>query len=492
MNVPPDKKQILHLVLTDPEAATDLILDLYRTIQEQTIIIQKQADKIAELESRIEDLEAQLKQNSRNSSRPSSSDLYKPKPKSLRKRSGKKPGGQKNHEGKTLSMVEDPDEIISHTVSTCECGHSLHGILPKEVLKRQVFEIPKIKISVIEHQAEVKICPICGRRNVGVFPPDVNNLTQYGPNFKSEVLYLKDELIIPFHKTATYFKDKYDQQISPATIQNIRKEAYEALDSYQSEIEENIIHSPVLHSDETGLRVTGKRWWLHTIGNEKLTLYAVSPYRGSKAVDEMGIIPNYTGTLVHDCWATYFRYDCQHSLCNAHILRELVGIIDGYKQEWAGKMKTFFENVYDYIFVQKKRESDKITEFEKKYQEILIDGFRENPPPSVQLNEKTKGRKKRSKPLNLLRRLQEYREDILRFMYNPIVPFTNNLAERDIRIVKVQQKISGTFRSVEGAEIFCRIRGYISTVRKNGKSVFEALKKLGEGEPFTLQCILAE
>ena len=485
MNVPPGREQILHFVLTDPQAATDLILDLYMTVQ-------KQAEKIAELESRIEDLEAQLNQNSRNSSRPPSSDLYKPKPQSLRKKSGKKPGGQKNHEGKTLVMSEDPDEIISHTVSICECGHSLHTIIPKQVLRRQVFEIPIAEINVIEHQAEVKICPVCGRKNTGVFPQDVNNTTQYGPNFKSEVLYLKDELIIPFQKTATYFKDKYGQQISAATIQNIRRDAYESLDSYQSEIEEKLIQSPVLHADETGLRVMGQRQWLHTIGNEWLTLYGVFPHRGSKAVDAMGIIPNYNGILVHDCWATYFRYDCQHSLCNAHIMRELEGIVDGYEQEWAGKMKAFLEDVYDYIFVQNKRNLGRLNEFEKEYMNILDEGFENNPPPPIHLTGKTRGRKKRSKPLNLLRRLREYREDILRFLYNPIVPFTNNLAERDVRMMKVQQKISGTFRSVEGAEIFCRIRGYISTVRKNGKSVFEALKKLAQGKPFTVQSIMAE
>lgn len=211
-----------------------------------------------------------------------------------------------------------------------------------------------------------------------------------------------------------------------------------------------------------------------------------------RLVNAMGVIPNCNGILIHDFWTTYFMYDCQHSLCNAQRMRKLVGIVDGYNQNWAGKMKTLFENVYDYIFVQNKRNPDKLSEFEKAYQNILNEGFGENVPPPDHLTCKKRGRKKRSKPANLLRRLDRYREDILRFMYNVIVPFTNNLAGRDVRMMKVQQKISGTFRSVEGAEIFCRIRGYISTVRKNGKSVYEALKKLAEGKPFTVHELMAE
>jgi transposase len=484
MNMPPEREQILQLVLTDPQAATNLILDLYHTVQ-------KQAEKITELEARIEELDAQLKQNSRNSSRPPSSDLYKPKPRSLRKKSDKKPGGQKRHKGKTLTMSENPDEIILHPVSTCECGHSLESIAPEKLIKRQEFEIPPVEIIVIEHQAEVKICPVCGKKMVGEFPSHITNTVQYGPNFKSEALYMKDELMIPFKKTATYFRDKYGQQISPATIQNICRDAYESLSTFEHDVEEKLIQSPVLHADETGLRVLGHRWWLHTIGNERLTLYAVHPNRGSKAVDSMGIIPKYKGILVHDFWATYFRYDCQHSLCNAHIMRELEGIIEGYKQIWAGKMKKLFEEVYDYIFVQNKRNPEKLTEFSTIYQGVLEEGFAENPPP-VRPKGKRRGRIKKSKPLNLLIRLDEYREDILRFMYNSVVPFTNNLAERDVRMMKVQQKISGTFRSSEGAEIFCRIRGYISTVRKNEKSVYEALKNLAEGNPFTAQYLMAE
>ena len=415
MDVPPNRDQILHFVLTDPQAATDLILDLYMTVQ-------KQAEKIEELEGRIEELEAQLKQNSRNSSRPPSTDTFKTKPKSLRKKSGKKPGGQKNHKGKNLQMVEDPDDIVVHPVSTCNCGHSLQDIEPEKILRRQVFDIPPVEMIATEHQAEVKICPICGRRNIGEFPPHVTNTTQYGPNFKADVLYLKDDIFASFEKSATSFKDKYNQQISQGTILNIRREAYNSLESFESEVKEMLLHSPVLHTDETGLTVQGIRWWLHTIGNEKLTLYAAHPNRGSKAVNDMGVIPDYNGILVHDFWATYFMYGCQHSLCNAHIMRELVGIVDGYKQKWAGKMKTLFEDVYDYIFVQNKRNPKKLKEFEKVYQTILKRGCEENSLPPDLLTRKKRGRKKRSKPVNLLIRLHEYREDILRFMYNSLVP----------------------------------------------------------------------
>ena len=248
-----------------------------------------------------------------------------------------------------------------------------------------------------------------------------------------------------------------------------------------------MIKFPVLNADETGLKVMGDRWWLHSIGDERMTLYGVHPKRGSVATNEIGVLPQYEGILVHDFWGAYAKYHCDHSYCNAHIMRELQGIVDGYKQEWAVKMKALFEQIYCYLFIEDKRDSDDIFKFREKYTEILEEGFYENPPPDDSKRKVKRGRIKKTKPLNLLTSLRDYSDDILRFMYNSIVPFTNNLAERDVRMMKVRQKISGTFRSIDGAERFCRMRCHIFTAMKCGKPVFKALLKLARGNPYTLQ-----
>lgn len=480
-----DRNEVLQFILTDPEGATNIILELYA-------IVEKQAKKIEKLEARIEELEARLNKNSRNSSFPPSCDIFNPKPhtKSLRKKSGKKPGGQKNHKGSTLELSNQPDEIIKNQVGTCKCGHPLHNIKPHKILRRQEYEIPHVPLKVTEYQSEVKICPVCGHKNTAEFPPDITQPIQFGENLKTAVIYLKNELFIPYNKIANYFTDIYDHTLSPATMIKIQKEASRLLEPFETSVKEELIMSPVLNADETGLKVIGERWWLHSIGNEHLTLYGVNPKRGSTAMEDIGVLPKYNGILVHDFWAAYSKYNCTHSFCNAHIMRELQGIIDGFNQKWAGNMKELFEEVYTCVFVENNRDPLKLAGFEDRYRTIVEVGMKENPPPDKRQNAGKRGRVKRSKPLNLLIRLKKYREDILRFMYNSLVPFTNNLAERDVRMMKVQQKISGTFRSVEGAEMFCRIRGYISTARKNERSVFEALRKLVAGQPFTPQALI--
>ncbi len=486
----------MQFILTDPEGATNIILELYAIVENQAVLIQQQAKKIEELEARIEELEAQLNKNSRNSSFPPSRDIYKPKletkpkPTSLRKKSGKKLGGQKNHKGSTLELSNQPDEIIKNHVGTCKCGHPLHNIKPHKILRRQEFEIPKVPLKVTEYQSEVKICPVCGQKITAEFPPNITQTVQFGENLKTAVIYLKNELFIPYNKISNYFTDLYDHTLSPATMIKIQKEASRLLEPFETSVKEELIMSPVLNADETGLKVIGERWWLHSIGNEHLTLYGVNPKRGSTATEDIGVLPKYNGILVHDFWAAYSKYNCMHSFCNAHIMRELQGIIDGFKQKWAENMKTLFEEVFTCVFVENNRDPLKLAGFEDRYRTIVEEGMTENPPPDKRQNAGKRGRLKRSKPLNLLIRLKEYREDILRFMYNSLVPFTNNLAERDVRMMKVQQKISGTFRSVEGAEMFCRIRGYISTARKNERSVFEVLRKLVAGQPFTPQALI--
>ncbi len=485
-----DRDEVLHFVLTDPEGATNIILELYAIVEKQSVLIQQQAKKIEELEARIEELEAQLNKNSRNSSFPPSRDIYTPKPTSLRKKSGKKPGGQKNHKGSTLELSNHPDEIITNQVETCKCGHALHNVIPQKIVRRQEFEIPQVPLKVTEYQSEIKICPVCGQKNTAAFPPGITQPVQFGENLKTTVIYLKNELFVPYKKIETYFRDIYGHTLSSATMLNIQKEASRLLEPFEASVKDELILSPVLNADETGLKVNGKRWWLHTIGNENMTLYGVNAKRGSTAMKEMGVLPKYDGVLVHDFWAPYSTYDCTHAYCNAHILRELQGIIDGFGQGWAENMKDLFAGIHTCVCDENNRDPSTVSGFESRYISIVEKGMKQNPPPDKRQNAGKRGRVKRSKPLNLLIRLKKYREDILRFMHNPLVPFTNNLAERDVRMMKVQQKISGTFRSLEGAEMFCRFRGYISTVRKNKKSVFEALRKLVAVQPFTPQVLI--
>jgi len=356
----------------------------------------------------------------------------------------------------------------------------------EKYIRRQVFDTPPVDPRITEFRAEVKYCPKCGRRIVGLFPENVNQTVQYGDNLKTNALYIKNQIFTSYEKEKTYFIDQHCISISPATIIAFEKNAHTTLNKFEYDLREELIKSSVLNADETGLRVIGERWWLHSIGNEHLTLYAVHPKRGSVATDEMGVLPQYDGVLVHDFWVGYSKYNCTHSYCNAHIMRELNGVWEGYKQNWAKDMIDLYKQIYHYIFIEDKKDPLELEKFRIKYMKIIESGFKENPPPAEK-KAGQRGRVKNSKPFNLLVRLRDYEEDILRFMYNSLVPFTNNLAERDVRMMKVQQKISGTFRSIAGAERFCRIRSYISTVRKCGKSVFEALKRLFQGNPYRVQ-----
>jgi len=376
-------------------------------------------------------------------------------------------------------------------VKTCRCGKDLSNVKPQRYIKRQRFEIPKIRINVTEYNAEIKLCPCCGHKNIAEFPENITQNVQYGKNLKTFAIYTKNQIFTSYDKLKTKFLDIAGQSLSPATLIGFEKQAYSGLEKFEEEVKTELIRSPVLNADETSLKVISERWWLHSIGNDHLTCYMVHPRRGSIATDEMGVLPQYDGILVHDFWPAYAKYNCSHSYCNAHLMRELQGIIDGYGQKWAEEMKLLYGRVYCYLFVEEKNNPQEIKTFREEYIEIIGRGLKENPPPDMNKRKGTRGRIKRSKALNLLLRLKNYSDDILRFMYNSLVPFTNNLAERDVRMMKVQQKISGTFRTTDGARRFCRIRSYISTVRKNGKSVFEALKRLVRGKPYTLQELMA-
>ena len=447
----------------------------------------------AEIKERLRELEARLKMTSRNSSKPPSSDwVHRPAPKSLREPSGRPTGGQPGHRGQTLKMVSQPDRVVRHGVEACAgCKRSLARQAPLGMEKRQVFDLPPQKIEVTEHQAEIKICVGCGWENRGEFPPDVQQPAQYGNRLKALSIYLANYQFVPYERQEEFFQDLYGHPISQGTLVNFNQACYGQLEEVEKSIRDGIIRSEVTHHDETGQYIAGKREWLHVSSTARLTLYNTHAKRGTEAMDEAGILPCLSGRAVHDHLMSYFQYEnCEHALCNAHHLRELRYIQEEYKQPWAGTMKRLLVRIKDAVDAAKGAgagglKADQLRRFEKRYDQVVLEGLKAN--PSVALAEgvsRKRGRPKQSKAKNLLDRLDKCRQETLAFMRDFRVPFDNNLAERDIRMMKVKQKVSGCFRSHAGAKAFCRIRGYISTARKNAVPILQALQRVFEGNPF--------
>ena len=468
-------------------AGPDIVVKVLCELSSQVKLLQKQVD---DLQKEVQKLKDQLAKSSRNSSKPPSSDgLKKPAPRSLRERGKRKPGGQKGHLGSTLKMSDNPDHTIVHEVNRCEhCGHSLKDRVPSDIERRQIFDIPPISVEVFEHQAEVKECPHCGKVNRATFPEQITAPAQYGPRLKATAVYLRQYQLLPFKRTCELFHDLFSIDLCDGTLMNITESCSELLNEPLEQIRQQLEESRVINVDETSSSVEGKRQWLHVAANAFMTYYGIHPNRGSKATDHIGILPNFKGRAIHDFWKPYFKYDCAHGLCNAHHLRELTFIHEQHDQPWAKDMIDCLLDIKKAIYetreISDSLSKEQIRRFEIRYQDILNDGYNKNPLPVKDPAKKKRGRQKKSKARNLLERLDEHREKALAFMYDFDVPFDNNLAERDIRMIKVQQKISGTFRSQRGAGAFCRIRSYISTVRKNAVNVIDAIENVFKGHPF--------
>lgn len=480
------RKDIIKVYNTGPEAVVELVESLIE-------IIDRQGKDIADLKKRIKVLEDRLSQNSTNSSRPPSSD-WPTKKRSLRKKTGRSPGGQKGHRGHNLKMTGSPDSITVHGVSSCSgCGRSLKEVEPDGYSKRQVFDLPPIEVKVEEHRAEEKSCPQCGKLNKAPFPSGVDQPTQYGPRIKAYAVYLNQYQLIPYERIRELFVDLFGTGLSAGTIVNANRTCSIALKPVEEAIKNKVTASPVVHFDETGLYTEEKRWWLHVASTEDLTYYGCHPKRGKAATDNIDILPNFSGVAIHDGWDTYFNYSCGHGLCNAHHLRELKAIKECYKQKWATDMASLLVKIKEAVderrIVADRLEEDEIDGFKDSYDKIIARGLAKNPPVKKRDGPRKRGRIKQGKATNLLLRLKKYREETLCFMYDFDVPFENNVAERDARMMKVQQKISGTFRSAEGARTFCRIRGYISTVRKNSLSVVDAIQSAFEGDPIIVPAL---
>ena len=477
-----------HLAELDKET----LISISQALQQQ---VRQLEQVVAEQAAVIQSLRDQLAKNSRNSGKPPSSDgLKKPRTRSLRRKTGRRSGGQKGHEGHTLKMVEQPDHVQVHEASTCpHCATDLRSVEPGGHERRQIFDVPPVRIEVTEHQAEIKVCPKCGERVKGDFPSNVTQPVQYGPRIKAQASYLNNYQLIPLARTCELLGDFYGHAPAEALVLGSNAAVVDHIEPSLDTIKRQIIAADVAHFDESGLRVEGKLNWLHVASTNRLTYYGVHPKRGQEAMKAIGILPQFEGRAVHDHWQSYFTFgNCQHALCNAHHLRELQFIVDQYEQTWAQETIPLLLDIkaevdaapLDQMSLSPKR----LAYFEQCYDELIDQGLQANPPPDTPPPKK-RGRKKQSPPKNLLDRLQQRKSQVLVFMYDFRVPFDNNLAERDVRMVKIKQKVSGAFRTRTGAETFCAVRSYISTVRKHGHNVIDAMYDALTGNPF-IPCAL--
>lgn len=471
----------------------DLIIQLQQEqLHTQSQLIAEQGAMITLLESRIEFLENNQKKDSSNSSKPPSSDIGKPqRTQSLRTRSGKKPGGQHGHAGETLAFSTTPNETKVHSVEHCECcGKNILAVKASDYDRRQVFDIPPIEMLVTEHRGEIKNCPHCHTVNRAVFPQEVSQPLQYGSNVQQLAVYFTQYQLLPYGRTSEIFKDLFGHSLSQSFLVNNNNRCADKLEPFITNLKEVLLNQPVLHVDETGFYFEGQRNWLHTICTDKYSYYAPHNKRGSEAMYDMGVLPFYKGRLIHDFWKAYNEFECAHGLCNVHHLRDLTFCHEIEKSSWASDVKQLLLDLNEKVTIAKKDQGAKslnkgqLRYWYQKYDNLMQGGLQMHP-----LAEKVKGKRgcaKKSKTQNMLARFINYKEQILAFTKNFLVPFGNNLAEQAIRMMKVKQKVSGCFRSKQGAKNFATTRSYIATAKKQGIPIMQALADAIQGRPFVM------
>jgi transposase len=458
-------------------AGEDAVLLLVEALQDSIEQLERQ---VANLTARVTELEGRLAQNSSNSHQPPSADgLSKPAPKSLRVPSGRKAGGQPGHPGRTLKAVGKPDYIVPHQLGRCPCGHcggrSLRGEPVLGLEKRQVFELPQQPLVVTEHQAEIKVCPVSGQVVRAEFPAKVVAPAQYGPRFQALMVYLNQQQFIPSERLAQLCEDLFGQPLSEATLQTASERVALQLSDFEKALAKELVEAALVHLDESGIRVAGKLHWVHVASTEKLTFYGIHPQRGTEALEAFAIVPRCRGWLMHDHWVPYFTYEeALHALCNQHLLRELKFLAEEQQEAWAADLSRYLWHLKERVQEEGSLEESQFKAVLAHYRALVRRGRKRHPGRA--------GRQ--SKAANLLDRLEAFELNFLAFLWEPSVPFTNNQAEQDIRMIKVRQKISGGFRTLKGARFFARIRSYLSTCRKQGHNLWEALQRAVQGCAF--------
>jgi transposase len=449
---------------------------------------------LTEVEELKERLASALK-DSHNSSKPPSSDGLRRKPKSLREKSGKQRGGQPGHAGHRVSLVVTPDVVETHRPSQCSaCQRELPSDAPSWVERRQVSELPPLRLQVSEHRILHVRCPACGATTEAA-PTGVRAPRQYGPRLRALCAYLAQQQFVPYARVRELFADVFGAPVSVGTLVNLVRQGAERLRGVECEIKAALRQAPVLHHDETGLRVVGAEGarleWTHVTCTPTLTHYARHAARGATALEAIGILPGYGGVSVHDGWTSYRHFHtARHALCNAHHLRELTFVHEELRQEWAGNLKALLRDMRTSVEHARSSGASCLQrtvrdDFIARYEALLGEGLAQNPLPPP-LGAPQRGRRKQTPVRNLLGRLWTYEHEALLFLDDFAVPFDNNQAERDLRMVKVQQKVSGTFCSDAGADAFCRIRSVCSTWRKQGRSVLDALNHAFAGHSLSL------
>lgn len=447
-------------------------------------------EQVSVLLARVQELEAQRAKDSRNSSKPPSSDGLRRKTKSLRKPSGKKAGGQLGHPGQTLRLVGVPEVVEEHRPLACaHCQASLDDAPVVLRERRQVHELPPLRLLVHEHQAVHVRCPACQTVTVGTFPAAVPSRVQYGPRLGALAVYLVEGQFIPFGRAQQLLTDLLAVRLGRGSVVSWVQQAAQTLQPVDAALKAALVRAPVLHNDETGVRRAGQLAWAHVASTARLTHYAIHTRRGAEATDVIGILPAFHGVSVHDGWGGYRAYPaCRHALCNVHHLRELTFVEEEYQQAWAGEMKALLREMRAVANHARTQGLPQVPTPERdpllaRYREILAAGLAANPPPAARRRPGQRGRLAQSPARNLLGRLLLHQDEVLAFLDDLSIPFENNQAERDLRGLKVQQKVSGCFRSDAGADAFACLRGYLATLRKQGHALLAALDTVFTGHP---------
>jgi transposase len=459
-----------------------------RIAELETLVVQlrEQVDALVARNAELEAQVAQAKRDSHSSSKPPSSDGLARRTKSLRKKSGKNAGGQLGHRGETLHLVAVPDEIVEQRPALCvHCQTALtdEPALLRE--RRQVQELPAVRLRVTEYQALQVRCPHCQRVNIGAFPAEAPSRAQYGPQLRALAVYLVEEQLVPLGRVQRLLADLFGLRLGRGSLVGWIQRAADVLAPVETQLKAALQQAGVLHNDETGVRRGGALIWAHVASTPRLTHYAIHPKRGREATDAIGILPNFTGVSVHDGWRPYQTHiRCRHALCNIHHLRELTFLEEAYQQPWATEMKALLREMKHTVEQARAGGVAALPDanrraFRERYHAVLASGLAANPPPVRRLGQR--GRLRQSPARNLLERLTLDQEAVLAFLEDLTIPFDNNQAERDLRTLKMQQKVSGCFRSEAGAHAFMRLRSYLSTLRKQGQPLLDALRTVFAG-----------